>query len=106
MQGICTLCSKIEVDIANNNSQSSHSQLEAVSQDSTSSDEDSTPMVEKYHRKQQAEFQSAYFGHTRFSIFWACCYVKEIKELLKENKSIVSPLSQKLVIILTWILTR
>ena len=45
MQGTCTLCSKIEVAIANDNSQSSDSELEAVSQDDTCSDEDSTLTV-------------------------------------------------------------
>ena len=48
MQGTCTLCSKIEVDIANDNLQSSDSELEAVSQDKNSSDEDSTPTVKYY----------------------------------------------------------
>ena len=49
MQGTCTLCSKIEVDIANDNSQSSDSELEAVSQDDTCSDEESTPTVKYYN---------------------------------------------------------
>ena len=45
MQGTCTLCSNIEVDLVNDNSQSSASELELVSQDYTSSDEDSAPTV-------------------------------------------------------------
>ena len=45
MQGTYTLCSKIEVDIANDNSQSSNSD---VSQDNTSSDEDFTSTVKHY----------------------------------------------------------
>ena len=45
MQGTYTLCSKIEVDIANDNSQSSDSD---VSQDNTSSDEDFTSTVKHY----------------------------------------------------------
>ena len=48
MQGTCTLCSKIEVDIANDNSHSSDSELEAASQDDTSSDTDSTPTLKYY----------------------------------------------------------
>ena len=47
MQGTYTLCSKIEVDIANDNSQSSDSELD-VSQDNTSSDKDFTSTVKHY----------------------------------------------------------
>ena len=38
---------------------------------------------ESYENKQQREIQSAYFGHTRFSILTACCYLRDI-----ENKMI------------------
>ena len=30
-----------------------------------------------YENKQQDEVQSAYFGHSNFSLFTACCYAKE-----------------------------
>lgn len=48
MQGPCNLWSKIEEDIANNNSQSSNSELEAVIQDDTSSEKDFIPTVKYY----------------------------------------------------------
>ena len=48
MQGTCTLYSKIKVDRANDNSQSINSELEAVTQNDTSSDENSTPTVKYY----------------------------------------------------------
>ena len=42
---------------------------------------------ENYENRQQNEIQSAYFGHTTFSLFTACCYLrKEVDgELVKEN---------------------
>ena len=36
-----------------------------------------------YENKQQLEIQSAFCGHTRFSIFTACCYLRDA-----ENKMI------------------
>ena len=48
MQGSCTLCSKIKVDIANEHSESSDLELQAVSQDDTYSEEDSTLTVKYY----------------------------------------------------------
>ena len=48
MQDICTLCFKIEVDIANGNSQLSDSELEVVCQDENFSDEDYTPTFKYY----------------------------------------------------------
>ena len=47
---------------------------------------------ENYENKQQDEIQSAYFGHTTFSLFTACCYLKteENGELVKENVTITS----------------
>ena len=39
--------------------------------------------TESYENKQQREIQSAYLGHTRFSILTACCYLRDI-----ENKMI------------------
>ena len=33
--------------------------------------------AESYEKKQQDEVQSAYFGHSNFSLFTACCYAKE-----------------------------
>ena len=32
---------------------------------------------ESYENKQQLEIQRVYFGHTRFSIFTACCYLHD-----------------------------
>ena len=43
--------------------------------------------------KQQSEIQSVYFGNTGFSIFTACCYVKENEELKKHNITIVTEAS-------------
>ena len=31
---------------------------------------------ENYENKQQGEIQRAYFGHTTFSLFTACCYLR------------------------------
>ena len=47
---------------------------------------------ENYENKQEDKIQSAYFGHTTFSLFTACCYPKteENKELVKENVTITS----------------
>ena len=159
MQGTCTLWFKIIW--IQNNSESSDSELEAVSQDDTSSDEDSTPTIkyhkwatidskvqqiaveidlqeanysliekvnilkqhiyiqyeqyrkyneikanlkdkemllhvdfaENYHNKQRSGIQSAYFGHTGFSVFTACCYLKENKELKKHRIAVVTKAS-------------
>ena len=150
MQGTCTLWSKIIW--IQNNSESSDSELEAVSQD----DEDSTPTIkyhkwatidwklqqvaveidlqeandslnekvnihiqheqyrkyneikanlkdkemllhvdfaENYHNKQQSGIQSAYFGHTGFSVFTACCYLKKNKELKKHRTAVATKAS-------------
>ena len=37
---------------------------------------------ESYENKQQHEIQSAYFGHTTFSIFTACCYLPDSEDNL------------------------
>eukprot|EP00111_Clytia_hemisphaerica_P010989 TCONS_00032233-protein len=46
--------------------------------------------AESYENKQQDECQSAYFGHTNFSIFTAVVYFRRNGELLHENIVIVS----------------
>ena len=40
---------------------------------------------ESYKNAQQDEIQSAYFGHTCFSLFTACCYYRNKNSLLLEN---------------------
>ena len=46
---------------------------------------------ESYENKQQREIQSAYFGHSSFSIFTACCYLKSISDVTcKESITITS----------------
>ena len=46
--------------------------------------------AESYENKQQDECQSAYFGHTQFSIFTAAAYIRYQGELVKESVVIVS----------------
>ena len=41
--------------------------------------------AENYENKQQSEVQSAYFGHTSFSLFTACCYTRSRGELEKHK---------------------
>ena len=41
----------------------------------------SVDYTESYKHKQQREIQSVYFGHTRFSIFTACCYLRDSENL-------------------------
>ena len=49
---------------------------------------------ESYVNTQQQEIQSAYFGHSTFSIFTACCYLRrEDGKLVNENVTIVSEAS-------------
>ena len=49
---------------------------------------------ENYVNTQQEEIQSAYFGHSTFSIFTACCYLKgEDGKLVNENVAVVSEAS-------------
>ena len=49
---------------------------------------------ENYVNNQQEEIQSAYFGHSTFSIFTACCYLKgEDGKLVNENVAVVSEAS-------------
>ena len=49
---------------------------------------------ENYVNKQQGEIQSAYFGHDSFSIFTACCYLRDAEEkLVNENVVVVSEAS-------------
>ena len=47
---------------------------------------------ENYENKQQGEIQSAYFGHTTFSLFTACCYLRLPNEddLHKDHLTITS----------------
>lgn len=46
--------------------------------------------AENYPNKQQQEIQSTYFGNAGFSIFAACCDVKESKMLKKHSIAIVT----------------
>ena len=47
-----------------------------------------------HENKQQQEIQSAYFGHTTFSIFTACCYLRDVEnEVISESVTITSELS-------------
>ena len=48
MQDTCTLCPKMKGNIANCKLQSSNSELEAVRENHSSSDEDSNPTVKYY----------------------------------------------------------
>ena len=49
---------------------------------------------ESYENKQQREIQSAYFGHTTFSIFTACCYLRDVEnKVISESVTIASELS-------------
>ena len=43
---------------------------------------------EKYENRQQDEIQSAYFGHTAFSIFTACCYFRKTGNASVQNVNI------------------
>ena len=46
---------------------------------------------ENYNNKEQDEIQSAYFGHSTFSIFTACCYLLGVDgNLINENFTITS----------------
>ena len=46
---------------------------------------------ESYKKAEQNEIQNAYFGHSCFSIFTACCYCKaEEGELMKYPVTIIS----------------
>lgn len=45
---------------------------------------------ESYENKQQDECQSAYFGHSTFSIFTAAVYIRHIESLVNENFVLVS----------------
>lgn len=48
---------------------------------------------ESYENKQQREIQSAYFGHTTFSIFTACCYLRNNEDkVICESVTITSEL--------------
>ena len=48
---------------------------------------------EGYESKQQHEIQSAYFSHTPFSIFTACCYLRDSEDnLISESITITSEL--------------
>ena len=48
--------------------------------------------AESYQNMQQKEIQNAYFGHNTFSIFTACCYVRntKLKTLDKRSVTIVT----------------
>ena len=49
---------------------------------------------ESYENKQQREIQGAYFGHTRFSIFTVCCYLRDAEnKMICESVTISSELS-------------
>ena len=49
---------------------------------------------ESYENKQQCEIQSAYFGRTKFSIFTACCYLRDAEnKMICESVTISSELS-------------
>ena len=46
---------------------------------------------ENYDNRQQSEIQSAYFGHSTFSLFTACCYLKsESGDICKESITVTS----------------
>ena len=48
---------------------------------------------ESYENKQQHEIQSAYFGQTTFSIFTACCYLRDSEDnLVSESITVTSEL--------------
>ena len=48
---------------------------------------------ESYENKQQREIQSTYFGHTTFSIFTACCYLRDAEDkVICESVTITSEL--------------
>ena len=48
---------------------------------------------ESYEKKQQHEIQSAYFGDTTFSIFTACCYLRDSEDnLVSESITVTSEL--------------
>ena len=53
--------------------------------------------AESYENKQQDECQSAYFGHTTFSIFTDVVYLRRNGELIHENVVII-PASQHTVV--------
>ena len=46
--------------------------------------------AESYENKQQDECQSAYFGHSTFSLFTAAVYIRHEESLINENFVIVS----------------
>ena len=49
---------------------------------------------ESYENKQQRKIQSAYFGHTTFSIFIVCCYLRHVEnKVISESLTITSELS-------------
>ena len=45
--------------------------------------------VESYENKQQDECQTAYFGHTTFSLFTAAVYIRHEESLINENFVII-----------------
>ena len=45
--------------------------------------------AENYQNKQQSEIQSAYFGHTSFSLFTACCYTRNVVSNEIDNHNIM-----------------
>ena len=48
---------------------------------------------ENYENKQQREIQSAHFGHTTFSIFTTCCYLRDAEDkVICESVTITSEL--------------
>ena len=50
--------------------------------------------AENYENKQLSEIQSAYFGHTTFSIFTACCYTRNVDgEIQIHNIALVTEAS-------------
>lgn len=42
-----------------------------------------------YQNMQQKEIQNAYFGHNTFSIFTACCYVRNTKLKTVDKRSVI-----------------
>ena len=49
---------------------------------------------ESCENKQQREIESAYFGYTTFSIFTACCYLRDVEnKVISESVTITSELS-------------
>ena len=47
--------------------------------------------VENYKNQQQHEVQSAYFGHSSFALFTACCYLRSMDgSLIKESLVVVT----------------